>query len=214
MSFWFLVSCFFIGIAVSSSVGPIFIWTFNRGARHGFFQAFPIALGAALVDGIYFSLGLLGGLKLLETSRNILLGMDIIGGIILVVLGARTIMEHQKQIQNIQVSGFFKSVSKSFLVTLFNPFTALFFMFVSVQLLPAGMLSLSTWQVAMGSTMVFGGSLCILSTVGLIASYVGNAISHRALRLVSLCTGTLFLIAGVYLLCDFVLTMIKIIRAL
>ncbi len=213
MSFWFFISCFLIGIAVSSSVGPIFIWIFNHGARYGFLKAFPIGLGAALVDGIYFSLGLLGGLKLLETSKNILLAMDIVGGIILIILGYRTIMEQQR-IENIHVSGFFRSAGKAFIVTLFNPFTALFFMIVSVQLLPVGIQKLSAWQIAMGSVMVFGGSLTVLSSVGLVASSIGNAINARTLKLVSLCTGTLFLITGIYLLSDFALNIAKIIRGL
>ena len=57
MDYSILVGCFFVGVLASSSVGPIFVLTFNRGAIYGFLRGFATALGASIADGLYFFLG-------------------------------------------------------------------------------------------------------------------------------------------------------------
>ena len=82
-----LTRCFFVGVLASSSLGPMFVLTFNRGALYGFSRGFATGVGASLADGFYFFLGLMGVLTVLEESRHFMFWLDTVGGILLIILG-------------------------------------------------------------------------------------------------------------------------------
>ncbi len=214
MNFLFLIKCFLIGVTASSAVGPVFVLTFNRGAQHGFFKGFATAIGSALVDGIFFTLGLLGALKLIEGSKQAILLMDCIGGVTLILLGLHTIKKRiKKEKESNQASStnisLIRTMAKSFLITFINPFVVLFFMFASVQVLPEGISRLSLSSVLIGSLFVTCGSCTILSIIALIASFVGRAISTRKLNTIAHATGIIFVGAGAYFLIDFFVNLIR-----
>ncbi len=211
MDFWFWIKCFFVGVSASSAVGPIFILTFNRGALYGFTKGFACALGSALVDAIFFALGLFGALTLVQNSQNFMLIMDCVGGFVLIVLGAHTLKKQKqtKEEKYLTDEPAIISAAKSFLVTIINPFVILFFMFISVQILPEGITRVPLDDIIAGSIMVSLGSLCVLSCVAWFASQVGKAISPRMLKKVSYTTGLLFIGVGVYFIGDFVLNILR-----
>ena len=91
MDYWFFVNSFFIGVLAASGCGPIFVLTFNRSAVCGFFKGFVTAVGASLGDGLYFLLGLIGVLAFVGELKSFMIFLDIIGGIILIVLGINSL---------------------------------------------------------------------------------------------------------------------------
>ncbi|MFH1831797.1 MAG: LysE family transporter [bacterium] len=211
MDFWFLIKCFLIGISASSTVGPIFILTFTRGALYGFGRGFASALGAALADGVFFSLGLLGALTLLENSKHFSLIINMLGGLILVLLGAISLRRYLKgtQLSYVSNTSSFATTAKTFVLTIFNPLVALFFMFISIQILPEGAPSPPIQDIIIGSLAVSGGSLLVLGSIAWLASHVGSAISTKRLAFLSLVTSILFMSVGSYLLGNSFITIFK-----
>ena len=79
MDYPFLWTSFVVGVLAASGIGPIFILTFNKGALHGFSRGFAVACGAAVVDGIFFFLALVGVLAAIKDSSRFLFMLDFVG---------------------------------------------------------------------------------------------------------------------------------------
>ena len=216
MEFSVWIRCFFIGVLASSSLGPIFVLTFNRGAIYGFLRGFATALGACIADGIYFSLGLVGVLAVLKESNRFMFILDTVGGALLIFLGIYSLKKARDGFVAIRMegrTGIFLTMAKSFLLTILNPLVFLFFMIIGVQILPEGVESLTMRQVFGGSVMVSLGSLTILTLVSLISSFIGSCISKKRLRIISFISGLVFIGAGVYLLDHLFLMFLGFIRS-
>ena len=216
MSYTILVKCFFVGMLASSSLGPIFVLTFNRGAVYGFFRGFATALGSCIADGFYFFLSMLGVLAVLKESRNFMFLLDTTGGILLILLGIYFLKKTQKGIKSVYIEhklSVWFIIGKSFLLTIINPMVLLFFMIIGVQILPSGVESLSLKNVILGSFMVVCGSLTVLSSVALIASYVGKCISEKWLKRISFITGAVFIGVGIFFLDHFFLGLIRLYKS-
>lgn len=212
MDFIFLFKCFLIGILAASGCGPIFVLTFNRSAVCGFLKGFATAIGASLGDSFYFLLGLLGALAVISELKLFMIFLDLIGGVLLLALGIHS-LKKMRQVFCVAVECSYSlsiSVFKAFFLTIFNPLVILFFMAVTIQILPENIKTFSKGYVLLSSFMVCLGSLTVLSIVSLIASYVGSCITAKRLKIISAITGIAFIIFGVYLLYDFVLNFVKI----
>jgi threonine/homoserine/homoserine lactone efflux protein len=195
--------CFLVGVLASSALGPIFVLTFNRGAIYGFLRGFATAFGACFADGLYFFLGLIGALAVLKESQEIVVFLDIAGGLLLIGLGVYFLRKARCGSVTVRIEGklgVLLTVAKSFLLTILNPLVFFFFVFVGPQILPEGVTSLHLSEVFFGSLMVSIGSLTVLSLVSLIASFIGSCISKRMLRLISFITGLVFIGVGMYLI--------------
>ena len=203
----FLVTCFLIGVSAASGVGPVFLLTLNRSSLYGFWKGFATALGAALADALYFLLATLGLLSIVESMGNALLFMEGLSSILLVGFGIHllrtkprfdtpTVPTNQPLILN---------TIKSFLLTIFNPFMLLFFIFVSVNVLPSHSTPSSYRAMMLGASCVGAGSLTILSLIAALGSFAGSKIKRSSLETFSRFTGLLFGGIGVYLLLDFCL---------
>jgi threonine/homoserine/homoserine lactone efflux protein len=203
MDYVILLRCFLIGVLSSSSFGPIFILTFNRGAVYGFLRGFATALGACIVDGIYFFLGLIGVLTFLKESRNFMVLFDVLGGFMLVFFGVYSLRKITMSLPNVSIGGKLGigiTVVKSFMLTIFNPLVLLFFMLLGAQVLPAGIQNLTLKQTFAASVMVMIGSLSILSFVSLAASLLGKCMSEFQLKCIYFVTGIAFIGIGTYLI--------------
>ncbi|MCF7899376.1 LysE family transporter [Candidatus Babeliales bacterium] len=193
--------CFLIGLLASSSFGPIFILTFNRGAIYGFLRGVATAFGACLADGIYFSLSLIGILTVLQESKNFMFFIDSVGGILLIILGINSLIKAKRGVKYISLeskTGIWFTSVKSFLLTALNPLVLFFFMVIGAQVLPAGISDLSGYQIFLSSLVVMAGSFSVLCLVALVASFLGSCISEKKLRLISLLTGIVFISIGIY----------------
>lgn len=212
MEFNLYFRCFLIGVLASSSLGPIFILTFNRGSLYGFSRGFATAVGACFADGIYFFLGLIGVLAVLKESTGFMFVLDTLGGILLIALGLYSLRKAQmgdKFISYEHKLGIWLTVVKSFLLTALNPMAILFFMFIGVQILPKSAFYLPLQKVLLSSFFVVMGSLSVLTIVSFVASRIGHSLSAKSQKRISLVTGIIFIAAGIYFLDHLILNIIK-----
>ncbi|MFH1461842.1 MAG: LysE family transporter [bacterium] len=212
MEFNLYLRCFLIGMLASSSLGPIFILTFNRGSLYGFSRGFATALGACFADGIYFFLGLIGILAVLKESMSFMFILDTLGGILLIALGLYSLHKAQmgeKFVCYEHKLGVWLTVVKSFILTLLNPMALLFFMFIGVQILPEKAFYLPLRQVIISSTFVILGSLSVLTLVSFVASRIGHSLSAKSQKRISLATGIIFILLGFYFLDHLFVNVIK-----
>lgn len=207
----FLLRCFLIGLLAATGCGPIFVLTFNRSAVCGFRKGFATALGASLGDSFYFLLGLLGALAVISELQYFMIFLDVIGGLLLLALGINS-LKKMKEIICVTVEcsyGLLFSTSKAFTLTILNPLVILFFMAVTLQMLPDDISQFSLAYILLSSFFVQLGSLVVLSCVSLIASCLGSCITTKRLRIISGITGVAFIAFGLYLLGDFVSKTVK-----
>lgn len=205
MTEYFLGTCFLVGVSAGSGVGPVFLLTLNRSTLYGFWKGFATALGAALADALYFFLATLGLLSIIESMGNAVLFMEGLSGLLLMGFGVhlmRTKLRIEDSIKSDNQSLALSAV-KSFLLTLFNPFMVIFFIFVSVNILPTNAMPDSYRTLFLGGVFVGCGSLAILTLVALIGSLLGSKIKRAGLELFSKITGLIFGGFGLYLLVDF-----------
>lgn len=209
MNYWFYLKCFLVGISVSSAIGPIFILVFNRGSIHGFWKGFVTALGSSLADGCLFLLGSVGLLGLIGQSPRAVLAMDLIGGIAMIFFGIRLLRgRHTRETisdESIPLSASIAlTISKSFFLTLLNPLALLFFMFVSVQVVPEGAPGLPLVRILSGSFMIMLGSLTVLTGVAFGAHRIGQSINTQSLKAIAYVTGLVLVGIGCYFMIDLV----------
>lgn len=211
MKILFLLKCFALGISAVAGVGPIFILTFNRGALKGFGRGLATALGAALGDALLFFLGLVGLLSILEGSKNMVLLLDLIGGVALVIMGTKMLHSTPTYIHE-RLGGdepYLGTIFRSFLLTVINPLAIIFFLIVSVQILPAGQIRLPFNQIIAASLTVGLGSLTALAAIAFVASRLGKSLSIAYLLKVSYITGVIFIGIGIYFFSDVVTAILR-----
>jgi threonine/homoserine/homoserine lactone efflux protein len=201
----FLLRSFLVGVLAASGCGPIFVLIFNRSAVCGFLKGFATALGASVGDSVYFLLGLFGALTVISEFSYSIIFIDIIGGVLLLGLGVKSLRKaNETMCMTVECStGYLFLVGKAFMLTLFNPLVLLFFMAVTLQILPENVAQLSRPHLLLGGLCVGLGSLTVLSLVSLAASSLGGCITSRRIRIISGISGIIFIIFGCYLLGDF-----------
>lgn len=211
MNFSFFRNCFIVGASAASAVGPIFVLIFNRGAIYGFRRGFETAIGAALGDSLLFGLSLLGLLQVLETSRRFLIAMDLTVSILLIFLGIRMFRKQQNYLSESMnyTENFIVTIIKSFTLTLINPLTVFFFMFISVKIMPENVARLATNDIIKASSMLMLGSLTTLSLVAIGGKLLGHTLDRKQLYIASHITGLFFIGIGLYFSFDFVLQILK-----
>ncbi len=211
MTAHYLATCFLIGVSAASGVGPIFLLTLNKSSLYGFWQGFATAVGAALGDTMYFLLATLGLLSIVEGMGNAILFMEAVSSILLIGFGIHLMHTkpkfdtHATPVQQPLILG----TIKSFLLTILNPFMLLFFIFVSINVLPDDLTPDSYKLLLLGSLCVGGGSLTILSLIATFGSLAGSKIKRSYLEMFSRVTGIIFASIGGYLLFD---TAVKLMR--
>lgn len=79
-----------LGAFVAAQIGPVSLLLIRSSLRHGAPIGLSIGAGAALVDSLYASLGVAGIAPLLAVSW-LQLALGLIGGVVLVAIGLRTL---------------------------------------------------------------------------------------------------------------------------
>lgn len=199
-------NCYLVGATAASAVGPIFVLIFNRGALYGFRRGFETAIGAALGDGVLFGLSMLGILQVLETSRKFLIGMDLVVSILLIYLGILMFRPQQKYLPESvdNEESFWLTIGRSFLLTIVNPLTIFFFMFISVKIMPENIVRLAPMDFILSSLMLTLGSLTVFSLVSLAGKMLGHTLDRKQLFIAAYITGVVFIVMGLYFSFDFV----------
>ena len=95
--FSLLLGGFALGFAVAASPGPIFFLCLRRTLLRGRLYGLVSGLGVATADGFYAALGILGVAAVATAIAGGRRPFAVIGGAILIVLGARILLERRKE---------------------------------------------------------------------------------------------------------------------
>jgi threonine/homoserine/homoserine lactone efflux protein len=85
-----LVAGLALGFVVAAQVGPIWLLCARTALRGGLVAGLAVGLGAATVDFLYACLGVAGAAGLLHVT-GLRVGLGLVGALVLVVIGARTL---------------------------------------------------------------------------------------------------------------------------
>ena len=146
------------GLILQISVGPVCIAVLHKGVDQGFWHAFAMAWGAALVDALYIFVSVAGVAALLqfETAR-VIIGLG--GAVLLLFFGLRHL---RAPVGTTQIRKRGASPLKSFAygvaLTLTNPLTILFWVGVL-----GSMMSTRSFDGAGG--VVYFAAGCIMATL-------------------------------------------------
>ncbi len=129
MDFNFLINGIILGFSIAAPIGPIGVLCMRRTLAEGRAYGLISGLGAATADAIYGSIAGFG----LTFISNFLISQQVclrvIGGIFLCFLGVRTFLSKPaEQATSLKEIGLINAYTSTFLLTLTNPVTILFFL--------------------------------------------------------------------------------------
>jgi threonine/homoserine/homoserine lactone efflux protein len=185
-----------IGFTIAAAVGPITLLVIRRTIDHGGIFGFASGLGVASADATYGGIAAFGltALTSVLVSAHTLLG--IVGGAIIVLIGARTILSRPsgpaRDAERPGLAGAFASI---YALTMTNPLTIVLFagVFAGIGLaagatfLDAALLTLAVWA---GSTLWW----VVLCSV---VAWVRGRVSPTALLWVNRISGAALVVFGV-----------------
>jgi threonine/homoserine/homoserine lactone efflux protein len=216
-----------LGLTVSLPPGPVAFETIKRGIGRGFWNAFPLAIGAALADLTYASLVYLGALKLINNNPQVQIGIYLIGGVLLIAVGITGIIQticgeqvgkftevtvsqgqriKKEEKTNIfsKIFRFIRRVFLGYTMTLFNPAGFLFFITIFPPIF-ANILSSSSRADAYLFVLGFPlGALTILTLEGLFASLFKKLLKDKLFKAVSLVLNFALLSIAIYFIYKFI----------
>ena len=91
-----LLRGFLLGLAVAASPGPIFFLCFRRTLAQGRLIGLASGLGVATADGFYAAIATFGVAALTSAFIAGRRPLAVIGGVVLILLGARILLERRK----------------------------------------------------------------------------------------------------------------------
>ncbi len=162
-----------LGLVFLVSFGPIFFAIIETSINRGFWAAASIALGAMLSDASYIMLSFLGVTAFLE-SPDIKFGIGIIGGIVLIIIGAFTFIKKPK-IERVQLVvpngfGYVSYGAKGFLINTLNPFVFIFW------LSSMSIVSVEYPDSRPDRLIFFAGTIFVIFSSDLLKAFVANKI--------------------------------------
>ena len=162
-----------LGLVFLVSFGPIFFAIIETSINRGFWVAASIALGAMLSDASYIMLSFLGVTAFLE-SEKIHFIIGIIGGIVLIIIGAFTFIKKPK-IERVQLVvpngfGYFSYGAKGFLINTLNPFVFIFW------LSSMSIVSVEYPDSRPDRLIFFAGTIFVIFSSDLLKAFVANKI--------------------------------------
>lgn len=180
---------FLLGLSIAAPVGPIGLLCIRRTLQHGRLAGFVSGLGAAAADFLYALAAAAGVAVLLGPIREHEQIVRLAGGILLLAIGARILMEKpQPESAETPRVSLARCFGSTFLLTITNPLTILSFLAMYSGLGAAGAASL---VVALG---VLVGSAAWWLTLSGIAGLLRARIGAGSLRVISYAAGVI--IAG------------------
>ena len=201
----FLYKGLVLGFSVAAPVGPIGILCMNRTLNKSFVSGFISGMGAATADLIY---GVIAGLGLTLISNFLIeqkLWIQIIGLIFLFYIGIKNLLKKDSAIEfnSITDKGLMKDYLSTFILTLTNPITILFFIavFAGLGLSNAGNDKYAAMFLIFGVFM--GSSIWWLLLCGLTFK-LKNKIGRKILKRIDLISGILILMFGLFIFLDMI----------
>ncbi len=204
MELTFLFKGLILGFSVAAPVGPIGVLCINRTIDKSYFSGLVSGLGAATADLIY---GLIAGFGLTIISNFLIaqkLWMQIFGLLFLFYVGIKTLFQKpQFKLNKVGNVGLIKDYITTFLLTITNPMTVLFFLavFAGLGLSNAENIKLAPILLVTG---VFVGSgiwwLFLSSLTYKLKNKIGNGIIKR----INLISGITILMFAIMILYDLI----------
>ncbi len=205
MSLEFLYKGLLLGFSVAAPVGPIGVLCINRTINKNFAAGFVSGLGAATADLIY---GLIAGIGLTAISTFLIdqkMWIQLIGLVFLIYLGIKTIIKKGNDIEfkSAADKGLLKDYLSTFILTITNPITILFFIAVFAGLGLSNTINgfHSVMQLILG--VFFGSCIWWLFLSGL-TDKLKTRISKHLLKRIDLFSGILFLFFGLLILINLI----------
>jgi threonine/homoserine/homoserine lactone efflux protein len=180
---------FALGFAVAAGFGPISVLALTSGLRHGFAPAFGVAVGVALIDGLYALLAGLGLAALVPGEE-----LQVVGGLALVVIGAGMIRLSGGEAM--ALATFRRGLAVALAATLANPLTIVSWAAAFTAVVPE--LSISRVEtLSVLPLSVSLGTLTWFTILAAAATLFGRRLGPRALRVASVVAGTAIALFGV-----------------
>ena len=179
---------FALGFAVAAGFGPISLLALTSGLRYGFAPAFGVAVGVALVDGLYALLAGLGLAALVPEDE-----LQVVGGIALVVIGIS--MVRLSGGDALALSTFRRGLTVSLAATLANPLTIVSWAAAFTAVVPELDIS-HTEVVTVLPPSVSLGTLTWFTLLALASTFFGRRLGPRALRAASVVAGVAIALFG------------------
>lgn len=205
MSLIFLYKGLILGFSVAAPVGPIGVLCINRTINKSYVSGLVTGLGAATADLIY---GLIAGLGLTIISNFLIdqkLWIQTIGLIFLFYLGIKTLMKKKTEIEFNKTidTRLFKDYLTTFILTITNPATILFFLavFAGLGLSNSENEKFATILLVIG--VFFGSGMWWLFLSGLTYK-LKSRMSNQILKRIDLLSGFLILLLGLFILYDLI----------
>jgi threonine/homoserine/homoserine lactone efflux protein len=149
-----LVRGLIMGFSIAAPVGPIGLLCIRRTLNEGRTSGLLTGLGAASADAIYGSLAAFGLTLITSILISQRIWLSIAGGLFLCYLGIKTLLSKPaEQTPALSRHGLLSSYASTFLLTLTNPMTVLFFLGIFAGL---GATAGSSASYASAATLVLG----------------------------------------------------------
>lgn len=147
-----------ISIALGVPAGPVGVMTIQNSLKSGFKSGFMTGMGSVVADLIFASVGAFGVHIISDFMKAYQDVIAIVGGIILIILGIRSIMKKPKPLQVNAEDVFIskenmKGFTAAFVISITNPATIMAFL-----------VAFSTFNVAENLTL-FEASMLVLGVV-------------------------------------------------
>jgi len=210
MDLGLLITGVIVGFFVAAPVGPVAVLCVQRTLIDGRIVGYGTGLGAALGDTVF------GGLAIFSVSvvEGFLLDNRIavqsIGGLVLIGLGARSILSRNSRKTDAEVSSqtfdhvtVLNALGSAFFVTIVNPITILAFIsiFAAFRVSENTEGLLNSWTVIFG---VFVGALGWWFLLASIAAVFRQRFTKKGLKWMSATSGIVILGFGIYALLSLV----------
>ena len=180
---------FALGFAVAAGFGPISVLALTSGLRHGFAPAFGVAIGVAVVDGLYALLAGFGLAALVPEH-----GLQVVGGVALVVIGAGMVKLAGGEAT--AFATFRRGLTVALLATLANPLTIVSWAAAFTAVVPE--LDVSPAETATVLPLsVSLGTLTWFTILATGSTVLGRRLGPRVLRTVSVVAGVAVALFGV-----------------
>jgi putative LysE/RhtB family amino acid efflux pump len=179
-----LLAGYGLGIGVAAGFGPINVFCLTSGLRHGFWPAWGVGLGAAIVDGFYAVLAGLGAAALVSGAARGWL--QLLGGLALLAIAWRMALPRASPGSAGAAGGarLTSTLRLSVGATLANPLTIVSWAAVFAGIVPR--LGLSDFETLVPLPLgVAAGTLTWFTIVSAGSALAGRYVSKRVLRLVS-----------------------------
>lgn len=193
---------FKFGMLLQFAIGPVCIFIFQMASLKGFYIAETGVFGAALIDGLFIILAILGIASIID-KKNIKVGLKIFGAVILFIFGLSTVLSQfninflpSLGTQNISNSNnvFIRTV----ILTISSPLTIIFWTGVfSTKVIEENMERKDIYLFGFGAVLP---TIFFLTIIVFIGSFAKEFLSADVIKILNIAVGLLLIYFGIRML--------------